>query len=164
MGEIIFAVPKVREGGFYPPALEKRLRSERALTITLAEMYFQRVSTRKVKASPKNCVDWRSQPNRLIRQQHNRTKCFKGGGKDHWVRSLLFTWMPPLPWRRKEGWEHGRRDCGFCILPLVCGHQSATECILGNFAVGRRGLGLKFDHLGDQREGVHIQAENPLSG
>jgi transposase-like protein len=50
VGEITFAVPQVREGGFYPAALEKGLRSERALTITLAEMYVQGVSTRKVKA------------------------------------------------------------------------------------------------------------------
>jgi transposase-like protein len=50
MGGITFAVPQVREGGFYPSALEKGLRSERALTITLAEMYVQGVSTRKVKA------------------------------------------------------------------------------------------------------------------
>jgi transposase-like protein len=50
VGEITFAVPQVREGGFYPTALEKGLRSERALTITLAEMYVQGVSTRKVKA------------------------------------------------------------------------------------------------------------------
>jgi transposase-like protein len=49
LGEITFAIPQVREGGFYPSALEKGLRSERALTMTLAEMYVQGVSTRKVK-------------------------------------------------------------------------------------------------------------------
>jgi len=49
IGEITFAVPQVREGGFYPSALEKGLRSERALMTTLAEMYVQGVSTRKVK-------------------------------------------------------------------------------------------------------------------
>jgi transposase-like protein len=49
-GEITFDVPQVREGGFYPAALEKGLRSERALNLTLAEMYVQGVSTRKVKA------------------------------------------------------------------------------------------------------------------
>lgn len=48
VGEITFAIPQVREGGFYPEALEKGLRSERALTLTLAEMYIQGVSTRKV--------------------------------------------------------------------------------------------------------------------
>jgi putative transposase len=50
VGEITFAVPQVREGGFYPQALEKGLRSERALTLALAEMYVQGVSTRKVNA------------------------------------------------------------------------------------------------------------------
>ncbi len=50
LGEITFDVPQVRDGGFYPSALEKGLRSERALTLTLAEMYVQGVSTRKVAA------------------------------------------------------------------------------------------------------------------
>lgn len=50
VGEITFAVPQVREGEFYPKALQKGLRSERALTLTLAEMYVQGVSTRKVAA------------------------------------------------------------------------------------------------------------------
>jgi putative transposase len=50
IGDITFAIPQVRESGFYPQALEKGLRSERALTLALAEMYVQGVSTRKVKA------------------------------------------------------------------------------------------------------------------
>ena len=50
VGNITFAIPQVREGGFYPEALEKGLRSERALLLALAEMYVQGVSTRKVKA------------------------------------------------------------------------------------------------------------------
>jgi len=50
VGEIHFDVPQVREGGFYPGALEKGLRSERALMLALAEMYVQGVSTRKVSA------------------------------------------------------------------------------------------------------------------
>jgi len=50
VGEIQFAVPQVRQGNFYPDALEKGLRSERALTLALAEMYVQGVSTRRVAA------------------------------------------------------------------------------------------------------------------
>jgi len=72
MGEITFAVPQVREGGFYPTALEKGLRSERALVTTLAEMYVQGVSTRKV-PSPKSCVGLRSQPCRSAGQRLNWT-------------------------------------------------------------------------------------------
>lgn len=48
VGDITFAIPQVRQGPFYPGALEKGLRSEQALTLTLAEMYVQGVSTRKV--------------------------------------------------------------------------------------------------------------------
>ena len=48
VGELTFAVPQVRGGGFYPSALEKGSRTEQALNIALAEMYVQGVSTRKV--------------------------------------------------------------------------------------------------------------------
>ena len=48
MGQITVAVPQVREGGFYPSALEKGIRSERALKLALAEMYVQGVATRRV--------------------------------------------------------------------------------------------------------------------
>ena len=50
MGQITVAVPQVREGGFYPSALEKGIRSERALKLALAEMYVQGVATRRVAA------------------------------------------------------------------------------------------------------------------
>ena len=48
IGAIPFSVPQVRDGSFYPQALEKGVRSERALVLSLAEMYVQGVSTRKV--------------------------------------------------------------------------------------------------------------------
>ena len=50
VGPVTFDMPQVREGGFYPEALERGLRTERALLTTLAEMYVQGVSTRKVAA------------------------------------------------------------------------------------------------------------------
>lgn len=51
LGEMTFQVPQVRGGvSFYPSALEKGLRSERALKLAIAEMYVQGVSTRKVAA------------------------------------------------------------------------------------------------------------------
>jgi len=48
VGAVTFAVPQVREGGFYPQSLEKGLRSERALKLAFAEMVIQGVSTRNV--------------------------------------------------------------------------------------------------------------------
>ncbi len=50
VGQVTFAVPQTRDGSFYPQALEKGLRSERAFMLALAEMYVQGVSTRKVAA------------------------------------------------------------------------------------------------------------------
>lgn len=48
VGELDLSVPQVRGAKFYPTALEKGSRSERALTAALAEMYVQGVSTRRV--------------------------------------------------------------------------------------------------------------------
>ena len=49
LGELTVNVPQVRgELDFYPSALERGARSERALTLAIAEMYVQGVSTRRV--------------------------------------------------------------------------------------------------------------------
>ena len=50
IGELDLRIPQTREGDFYPSALERGLRSERALKLALAEMYVQGVSTRKMAA------------------------------------------------------------------------------------------------------------------
>jgi transposase-like protein len=51
LGPLTFEVPQVRgEVEFYPSALERGVRSERALKLAIAEMYVQGVSTRKVTA------------------------------------------------------------------------------------------------------------------
>lgn len=48
VGSLDLKIPQVREGNFYPSFLVKGLRSERALTLSMAEMYVNGVSTRKV--------------------------------------------------------------------------------------------------------------------
>ena len=49
LGELALEVPQVRgDVEFYPSALERGVRSERALKCAIAEMYVQGVSTRKV--------------------------------------------------------------------------------------------------------------------
>jgi transposase-like protein len=55
LGKLQLNIPQVREPGqdgerFYPDALERGERSERALKLALAEMYVHGVSTRRVKA------------------------------------------------------------------------------------------------------------------
>ena len=48
MGPISVDVPQTRNLAFYPSSLERGIRSERALKLSMAEMYVQGVSTRKV--------------------------------------------------------------------------------------------------------------------
>lgn len=48
LGAMTVQVPQTRGVEFYPSALEKGVRSERALKLAVAEMYVQGVSTRKV--------------------------------------------------------------------------------------------------------------------
>lgn len=50
LGDLDLSIPQVRQSDFYPQALERGTRSERAVKLALAEMYVQGVSTRKVKA------------------------------------------------------------------------------------------------------------------
>lgn len=48
-GSVALSIPRTRDCDFYPRSLAKGLRSERTLTLAMAEMYVQGVSTRKVK-------------------------------------------------------------------------------------------------------------------
>ncbi len=48
IGKLQLKVPQTRDSEFYPSALERGERSERALKLAVAEMYVQGVSTRKV--------------------------------------------------------------------------------------------------------------------
>jgi len=48
LGKLELRVPQTRDSEFYPSALERGERSERALKLAIAEMYVQGVSTRKV--------------------------------------------------------------------------------------------------------------------
>lgn len=48
-GSVTLSIPQTRNSDFYPQSLQKGMRSERALTLAMAEMYVQGVSTRKVK-------------------------------------------------------------------------------------------------------------------
>ena len=50
LGPMTLAIPQTRGVAFYPQAIERGERSERALKLALAEMYVQGVSTRKVAA------------------------------------------------------------------------------------------------------------------
>ena len=49
IGKLALQIPQTRQSEFYPNCIERGMRSERALKLAIAEMYFQGISTRKVK-------------------------------------------------------------------------------------------------------------------
>ena len=67
VGEVTFDIPQVRDSSFYPRSLEKGIRSERALLLTLAEMYVQGVSTRKVSAITEQLCGTQISPSQVSR-------------------------------------------------------------------------------------------------
>src|SRR5512146_827466 len=50
LGTLELAIPKLRQGSYFPSWLEPRRRAEQALVAVIAEAYVQGVSTRKVEA------------------------------------------------------------------------------------------------------------------
>src|SRR5579871_3590638 len=50
LGTLELAIPKLRQGSYFPSWLDPRRRAEQALVAVVAEAYVQGVSTRKVEA------------------------------------------------------------------------------------------------------------------
>ncbi len=85
LDDITFAIPQVQEGGFYPSALEKGMRSEQALMIAVAEMYVQGgCQPEGSRPSQKHCVGLRSQPCKSFERHSNWARFFRNGGNSPW--------------------------------------------------------------------------------
>ena len=52
VGSVELAIPRVRDGSYFPSLLEPRRRAERALLAVVQEAYVSGVSTRRVDGSP----------------------------------------------------------------------------------------------------------------
>ena len=70
-------IPQVRSSQFYPSALERGSRSERALTLSLAEMYVQGGSTRKVAAITEKLCGFEVTPSQVSRATSELDEHFK---------------------------------------------------------------------------------------
>ena len=76
-------MPQARGVEFYPSALEKGIRSERALKLAVAEMYVQGVSTRKVAAITEQLcgLEVTSSPGQPGRRRPSTTSWRSGGAR-----------------------------------------------------------------------------------
>ena len=80
MGELELNIPQVRGLSFYPGCLEKGLRSERALKLSIAEMYLKEVSTRKVEKITKQLCGLEinsSQVSRMTKELDEEFEAFR---------------------------------------------------------------------------------------
>ena len=92
LGELELSIPKVRglaedEEPFYPRALERGERSERALKLALAQMWVEGVSTRKVKKVTEELCGLEVSSTQVSRAAQLSTKSSKRGAPGLWVPS-----------------------------------------------------------------------------
>jgi transposase-like protein len=96
LGDLTFAVPQVRDGGFYPQTLEKGLRRERALRAALAEMYVQGGSTRKVTAIVEQLCGSQVSSTQVRRARLNWIRPWPPGVPDRSASAAICSWMPTM--------------------------------------------------------------------
>ncbi len=92
IGKLQLSVPQTRDGKFYPSFLEQGLRSERALKISLAEMYIQGVSTRKVNAILSELCGFEvtsSEVSRAIKELDEQLKAWRERALGQYVYLIL---------------------------------------------------------------------------
>lgn len=92
VGKLELSVPQTRDGQFYPSFLEQGLRSERALKISLAEMYIQGVSTRKVNAILSELCGFEvssSEVSRAIKELDEQLEAWRERELGHYVYLIL---------------------------------------------------------------------------
>ncbi len=94
IGEMTVQVPQTHESTFYPTALEKGLRSERALRVALTEMYVQGVSTRKVSALTEKLCGTELSSMQVSRAAAALIRPWKLGVRAPFLTSSTWYWMP----------------------------------------------------------------------
>ena len=139
VGTIDLAIPKLREGSYFPGwLLEPRRRAERALAAVIVESYVQGVSTRKVEELVQSLgVEHlsKSQVSRLARDLDEQVKAFRERPLEGRYRYL---WLDALVFKCREG----GRIVNVAGLVAVGVHDSGRREVLGlDVVTGEDGAG-----------------------
>lgn len=128
VGTIPLAVPKLREGSYYPDwLLENRRRAERALVAVIAECYVRGVSTRRVDGLVKTLgIEGisRSQVSRLAKTLDEEVAAFRSRPLDG--GSYPYLWVDALAVRVREG---GRVVKVACIVATAVNAEGRREIV-----------------------------------
>jgi putative transposase len=176
-GTIDLAVPKLREGSYYPGwLLEPRRRAERALTQVVCQCYVEGVSTRRVddvvKAMGIEGIS-KSQVSRLARELDAVVEAFRNRPLD--AGPYTYLWLDALTQKVREGGRivnvavviatavnaNGNREVlGFDVVTTEDG-AGWTAFLRGLVARGLSGVALV---VSDAHEGLKGAIEAVLSG
>jgi transposase-like protein len=128
VGTIPLAVPKLREGSYYPDwLLENRRRAERALVAVIAECYVRGVSTRRVDGLVKTLgIEGisRSQVSRMAKTLDEEVAAFRSRPLDGGAYPYL--WVDALAVRVREG---GRVVKVACIVATAVNSEGRREIV-----------------------------------
>ena len=128
VGTIPLAVPKLREGSYYPDwLLENRRRAERALVAVIAECYVKGVSTRRVDGLVKTLgIEGisRSQVSRMAKTLDEEVAAFRSRPLDGGAYPYL--WVDALAIRVREG---GRVVKVACIVATAVNEEGRREIV-----------------------------------
>jgi transposase-like protein len=108
IGDLELTVPQTRNGGFYPSVIQKGVRSERALLTTIAEMYIQGVSTRKVTKILEELCDCQvssSQVSRIVQSLDGDLEAWRNRPLGHFSHLMVDARY------EKVRYGHEIRDC-----------------------------------------------------
>ncbi len=128
VGTIPLAVPKLREGSYYPDwLLENRRRAKRALVAVIAECYVRGVSTRRVDGLVKTLgieSISKSQVSRLAKTLDEEVAAFRSRPLDDGAYPYL--WVDALAIRVREG---GRVVKVACIVATAVNSEGRREIV-----------------------------------
>ena len=92
------AIPKLREGSYFPDwLLERRRRAERALTTVVATCYLLGVSTRRMEKLVESLGIKRLSRSQVSVMARSSTRRWRRSAPARWTRARIRSW-PPTPW------------------------------------------------------------------
>lgn len=140
VGTLELAIPKLRQGSYYPDwLLEPRRRAERALVAVVAECYVRGVSTRRVEglvATLGIASLSKSQVSELAKTLDGEVAAFRARPLD--AGPYAYVWVDALAVKCREGdgsstwpvwWRQGR-------MPMATGRSSGSTCSPARTAPG----------------------------
>ena len=128
VGTVELAVPKLRQGSYFPSLLEPRRRAERALAAVVAQCYVEGVSTRRVDDIARQLgIDGisKSQVSRICSELDELVAAWRNRPLD--TGPYPFLWIDALSMKVREG----GRICNTAVLVATACNADGHREILG---------------------------------